>query len=52
LFYPAGDVPSEIFSGTLPTTIVLDKDGKIVLKHNGMAKYNSNDFINQLKQLL
>ena len=52
LFYSAGDVPNEIFSGTLPTTIILDKEGKIVLRHQGMAKYNSTDFINQLKELL
>lgn len=52
LFYSAGDVPNEIFSGELPTTIILDKEGKIVLRHEGMAKYNSTDFINQLKELL
>lgn len=48
----AGDVPSEIFSGTLPTTIVVDKQGKVVLKHAGMAGYNTNAFIKQLKDLL
>jgi thiol-disulfide isomerase/thioredoxin len=45
------NVPSEIFSGTLPTTLVLDKQGKIVLKHEGMASYDSESFINQLKKL-
>jgi hypothetical protein len=30
LFNRSGNVPSEIFSGTLPTTIVLNKEGKIV----------------------
>lgn len=52
LFSRSGDVPTEIFSGTLPTTIVLDKGGKIVLQHTGMAGYNTNDFIKQLKELL
>ena len=52
LFYSSGDVPNEIFSGTLPTTVVLDKEGKIVLKRQGMADYNSDDFIRQLKALL
>lgn len=52
LYSRSGDVPTEIFSGTLPTTIVLDKEGKIVLQHSGMAGYNTDDFIKQLKELL
>ena len=42
---------AEIFSGTLPTTIVLNKEGKIVLKHEGMADYEDEKFIKQLKEL-
>jgi thiol-disulfide isomerase/thioredoxin len=48
----AGDISNEIFSGSLPTTVVLDKEGKIVLKHEGTAKYNSGNFLRQLRQLL
>jgi thiol-disulfide isomerase/thioredoxin len=48
----SGNVPTEIFSGTLPTTIVLNKEGKIVLQHTGMAAYNTYEFIKQLKELL
>lgn len=50
--YTSGNVPPEIFSGSLPTTVVLNKEGKIVLKHQGIADYNSENFINQLKELL
>ena len=49
IFYASGNVPGEIFAGTLPTTIVLNKQGKIVLKHEGLAGYNSDSFISQLK---
>ncbi|MEO8943076.1 MAG: TlpA disulfide reductase family protein [Ginsengibacter sp.] len=49
--YPIDQVPVEIFSGTLPTTVVLDKKGKVVLKHSGMAKFDTDDFIRQLKEL-
>lgn len=52
LFYSSGNVPREIFSGSLPTTVVLDKEGKIVLKHQGMAGYDTESFIRQLKELL
>lgn len=48
----AGKVPDEIYSGTLPTTIVLNKEGKVVLKQEGLGAYNSADFIQQLKGLL
>jgi thiol-disulfide isomerase/thioredoxin len=48
----AGEVPFEIFGGTLPTTIVLDKDGRIVMNHTGMAGYNTDGFMKQLKELL
>lgn len=46
-----GPVSTSLFNGTLPTTIVLDKTGKLVLKHTGMADYNSDAFIAQLKAL-
>ena len=51
-FYQAsGNVPAEIFSGSLPTTIVLNKKGTVVLKHSGMARYDTQDFMSQLKEL-
>ncbi len=52
LFYATGNVPDDIFSGSLPTTVVLNKGLKIVLKKQGMAGYNTEHFIRQLKELL
>lgn len=51
-YFRSGDVSPEIFSGSLPTTVVINKKGEIVLKHEGMARYNSDNFIRQLKVLL
>lgn len=48
----SGIVPNEIYSGSLPTTVVINKDGKIVLKKEGMAGYDSDEFLQQLKELL
>jgi thiol-disulfide isomerase/thioredoxin len=48
----AGNVSEEMFAGTLPTTIVLDKQGRIVMKHEGVASYNNSTFKEQLKSLL
>lgn len=51
-FYRAGGaVSSDIYSGTLPTTVVLDKKGVVVMKHTGMANYDSEKFIRQLHSL-
>ena len=52
LYSSTGNVPTEIYSGSLPTTIVLNKEGKVVLKKDGMAGYNTDAFIKQLKDLL
>ena len=52
LFRRSGNVPTEIFNGTLPTSVVLNKEGKIVFHHTGMAGYNTDHFIQQLKELL
>jgi len=51
VFYTSGNVPADIFKGVLPTTIVINKKGKIVLKHEGLAGYNTDSFIAQLKEL-
>ncbi len=50
-FYQSNGVSPEIFGGTLPTTVILNKEGQIVLKHEGMADYDNEQFIKQLKEL-
>jgi thiol-disulfide isomerase/thioredoxin len=46
-----GNVPREIYSGTLPTTIILDKNGEIRFHHTGFANYASGKFVKQLEKL-
>lgn len=46
-----GPVPKELFSGTLPTTVVINKEGKLAMKHEGLAAYNRSGFIDQLLDL-
>jgi thiol-disulfide isomerase/thioredoxin len=41
----AGNIPTEIFSGTLPTTVILNKEGNVVMKHEGLANYNADKFL-------
>ncbi len=47
----AGDIPREYFSGTLPTTIILDKSGNIAFKHEGLADYSSDKMIEYIKKM-
>ncbi|MCL8537694.1 TlpA family protein disulfide reductase [Chryseobacterium gallinarum] len=49
---PAGSVPKEIYDGSLPTTVVLDKQGKIRLRHTGVADYSKDSFYNGIDTLL
>ena len=47
----ASDLPETIFSGSLPTTVVFDKQGRIAMNEVGAANYASNKFITFIKQL-
>ena len=44
-------VPDNLFSGSLPTTIIIDGKGDIVYKHEGIADYNTAAMINLLRSL-
>jgi thiol-disulfide isomerase/thioredoxin len=52
LFTHSGAISPQIFNGVLPTTTVLDKQGNIVMMHEGMANYNTDNFLKQLRGLL
>lgn len=49
---PNGNIPKEFFGGSLPTTVVLDKSGKIRMHHTGMADYSKESFYEEINQLL
>lgn len=51
LFTTNGNVPREVYSGALPTTVVLDKDGKLRYHNTGFANYASNKFVKQIEKL-
>lgn len=44
-------VPTVLQSRALPTTYIVGKDGKIVVKHQGMADYNNEKMKNLLTRL-
>lgn len=48
----AGNIPKEIYDGSLPTTVVLDKKGAIRLRHTGVADYSKDSFYADIDALL
>ena len=52
MYQSKGNVPAEVYSGTLPTTVVLDKNGIVRYHHAGIANYASNKFVRQIKELI
>lgn len=47
----ASAVPSTYLGNSIPTTIVLNKQGKLVFKHEGGADYTNKEFIGFLNKL-
>lgn len=44
LYAVSGSVPGELFSGSLPTTVVLDKKRQLVFRHEGALDYADSRF--------
>ena len=51
VFTPATSIPENMFQGSLPTTLVIDKKGQIVYKHEGAASYKNQKFIDFIDKL-
>lgn len=52
VYVPAGNIPNEWLSGAIPSTIVLDKNGKRIFKHEGMADYSDARFVEYMQELV
>ncbi|NML38425.1 TlpA family protein disulfide reductase [Chitinophaga sp. G-6-1-13] len=48
----AGNVPQNVYNGTLPTTLIIDKAGRIVFRETGAADYSSRRMEQYIQQLL
>ncbi|WP_316750431.1 TlpA disulfide reductase family protein [Pedobacter gandavensis] len=51
VFAVASRIPQQLFAGSLPTTVVLDKHGRISYHEVGAADYANKKFIDFIKQL-
>ena len=44
VFTPASSIPESLFSGSLPTTVVLNKKGQIIFRHEGAGDFSNKKF--------
>ncbi|MGV3508550.1 MAG: TlpA family protein disulfide reductase, partial [Sphingobacteriaceae bacterium] len=51
VYAPASTIPETLFSGTIPTTVIINKEGKIVFQHEGMADYDSEEMVKFINDL-
>lgn len=51
VYQMASSVPEQIFAGSLPTTVVFDKQGRLSFRHEGAANYNSKKFVEFMEKL-
>jgi len=52
VFYSKSDAPSVLTSKTIPTTYVINKEGKIIIAETGVADWNSDKTRKLLDELL
>ncbi|MDN5285582.1 MAG: thioredoxin [Mucilaginibacter sp.] len=44
-------VPDNLMDGTIPTTLIFDKNGKLVYQHSGATDYSNNKFVSFLSSI-
>lgn len=52
LFLPASAIPTRYLGGSIPTTLVFDKQGQLVFKHEGIGDFSGPEFQKFMEQLL
>ena len=52
VYFESGFTPKSLYSGALPTTFIIDKEGNIVVAETGSADWNSESIKNLLDNLL
>jgi len=53
VYIPTGEIPEQLFRGSLPTTVIINAKGEIVFAHEGMANYDTPEmekFLNDLSK--
>lgn len=51
VYTAVSSVPQEFLSGSIPTTVIIDKEGKVVGRHEGGADYMNPEIVKFFKDL-
>lgn len=51
IYIPASEIPESLLDGTIPTSLIINKAGKIVTKHTGAADFSSKKVTEFMKKL-
>ncbi|RSK31244.1 TlpA family protein disulfide reductase [Hymenobacter metallilatus] len=51
VYFPAGPLAPPFDSNSIPSTIILDPDGQVAARHDGMAEYDTPEFKAALEKL-
>ncbi|RQO69702.1 TlpA family protein disulfide reductase [Pedobacter sp. KBW06] len=52
VYLPESEVPKEYFAGSMPTTVILDKSGRLAFHHLGAADYSDPEITGFIDKLL
>lgn len=52
IVYPGGDIPSTWLGESIPATVILDKNGNIAMKKEGMHDYSDPEMIQFIQDLI
>lgn len=52
LYVPASDIPSDFLAGVIPTTVIIDKEGKMVTRLEGGRDYADQEMIDSITELV
>ncbi|SDY94698.1 TlpA family protein disulfide reductase [Hymenobacter psychrophilus] len=51
VYFPQGPLPAPFNSSAIPSTVILGPDGQVVARHEGMAEYDTPEFLAALEKL-
>ena len=51
VYTPASEIPKELMSGTIPTTLILNKNGQLVFSHEGAGNFGGKKMMDFLTGL-
>jgi thiol-disulfide isomerase/thioredoxin len=52
IYFPESDIPATWLSNSIPSTVVLNKQGQLAFDHKGMADYSTKEFEDFLISLI